>query len=60
MLYTVEQIFLQGVSFDIAYNELAPENMKNLKKYFSTQSSEKDATVLLAETNRVVIIVRCY
>ena len=34
MLYTVEQIFLQGVSFDIAYNELAHENMKKKYQYF--------------------------
>ena len=34
MLFMVKKIFLQGVTFDIVYNELAHENMKKLEKLF--------------------------
>ena len=32
MLYMIGKIFLQGISFDIAYNESVPENMKIVQR----------------------------
>ena len=43
MLYMVEKIFMQGVSFDIVNNELAHKNLKKFEKLFFRQGSEKIA-----------------
>ena len=45
LLYMFGKIFLWGVMFDILYNVLAQENMKNLENFYS-QSSETNINLL--------------
>ena len=51
MLYIVEKIFLQGVRFDIVYNDMSSETMNIFQKtFFFSQGLEKNIKVFKTET----------